>query len=65
VKRILFEGSQLSDSIKTTLTQKYFNKLYELIEQQNNIKVITAPMDLDDIKIDSNIVNDETKCWYS
>lgn len=65
MKRILFEGSQLSDSIKTTLTQKYFNKLYELIEQQNNIKVITAPMDLDDIKIDSNIVNDETKCWYS
>jgi hypothetical protein len=56
---MLFKGN------KSSLTQKYFNKLYELIEQQSDVKVDTTPMNLDAIKIDPNIVNDKSNYWYS
>jgi hypothetical protein len=59
VERILFKGN------RSPLTKKYFNKLYELIEQQSDIKVITTPMDLGEIKINSNIINDKSNHWYS
>ncbi|MGG2091332.1 hypothetical protein AB1283_01020 [Bacillus sp. S13(2024)] len=61
MEHLLFNNRTVAKITKANLTQKYFNKLYELIRQQSEVEVITTPMSDEEIRKSIVKIGNETE----